>query len=572
MAKWFVYNKSADFKRIGEKYNIDQVVARVLINRDVAENDMAEYLNPAPEHLHDGSKMQDMFRGVSLIKDSIDKKHKIRIIGDYDVDGIQSTYILHQGLLRLGADVDYAIPDRVEDGYGINTSMVDKAHSEGVETIITCDNGIAAMDAIELAKEYNMTVVITDHHEIPYEDTDEGRKFILPPADAVINPHRQDCNYPFEKLCGAAVAWKFIEQLYIACGLSKDEAYVFVENAAFATVCDVMELVGENRTIVKLGLEQLNNTQNLGLDTLIKRCKLDNTNLSAYHLGFVLGPCLNASGRLDSATVAIELLEANSPIEAARLAEKLQSLNEERKNMTEMGIRIAEETILNEGMENDVVLVVYLPAVHESVAGIIAGRIRERFERPVFILVDAADEDGVKGSGRSLDGYSMYDKMCECRDLLDKFGGHPKAAGLSLKRENVDILRQRLNEQAGVTLEDLEPRIHIDVPMPFGYISTKLIKDLDLLEPFGNGNSKPIFAQKNVRILSHKSIGKTGQYKKLVLQDQQGFKIDALYFGDADRFDEVYAAKGGLMDVLYYPQINEFRGVASLQIVVTDIA
>lgn len=572
MAKWFVYNKSADFKRIGEKYNIDQVVARVLINRDVAENDMAEYLNPAPEHLHDGSQMQDMFRGVSLIKDSIDKKCKIRIIGDYDVDGIQSTYILHQGLLRLGADVDYAIPDRVEDGYGINTSMVDKAHSEGVETIITCDNGIAAMDAIELAKEYNMTVVITDHHEIPYEDTDEGRKFILPPADAVINPHRQDCNYPFEKLCGAAVAWKFIEQLYMACGLSKDEAYVFVENAAFATVCDVMELVGENRTIVKLGLERLNNTQNLGLDTLIKRCKLENTNLSAYHLGFVLGPCLNASGRLDSATVAIELLESTSPIEAARLAEKLQSLNEERKNMTEMGIRIAEETILNEGMENDVVLVVYLPAVHESVAGIIAGRIRERFERPVFILVDAADEDGVKGSGRSLDGYSMYDKMCECRDLLDKFGGHPKAAGLSLKRENVDILRQRLNEQAGVTLEDLEPRIHIDVPMPFGYISTKLIKDLDLLEPFGNGNSKPIFAQKNVRILSHKSIGKTGQYKKLVLQDQQGFKIDALYFGDADRFDEVYAAKGGSMDVLYYPQINEFRGVASLQIVVTDIA
>lgn len=572
MAKWFVYNKSADFKGIGEKYNIDQVVARVLINRDVAENDMAEYLNPAPEHLHDGSQMQDMFRGVSLIKDSIENNHKIRIIGDYDVDGIQSTYILHQGLLRLGADVDYAIPDRVEDGYGINTSMVDKAHSEGVETIITCDNGIAAMEAIELAKEYNMTVVITDHHEIPYEDTDEGRKFILPPADAVINPHRQDCNYPFEKLCGAAVAWKFIEQLYIACGLSKDEAYVFVENAAFATVCDVMELVGENRTIVKLGLERLNNTQNLGLDTLIKRCKLENTILSAYHLGFVLGPCLNASGRLDSATVAIELLESTSPIEAARLAEKLQSLNEERKNMTEMGIRIAEETILNEGMENDVVLVVYLPAVHESVAGIIAGRIRERFERPVFILVDAADEDGVKGSGRSLDGYSMYDKMCECRDLLDKFGGHPKAAGLSLKRENVDILRQRLNEQAGVTLEDLEPKIHIDVPMPFGYISTKLIKDLDLLEPFGNGNSKPIFAQKNVRILSHKSIGKTGQYKKLVLQDQQGFKIDALYFGDVDKFDEVYAAKGGLMDVLYYPQINEFRGVASLQIVVTDIA
>lgn len=572
MAKWFIYNKSADFKRIGEKYNIDQVVARVLINRDVAENDMAEYLNPAPEHLHDGSQMQDMFRGVSLIKGSIENNHKIRIIGDYDVDGIQSTYILHQGLLRLGADVDYAIPDRVEDGYGINTSMVDKAHSEGVETIITCDNGIAAMDAIELAKEYNMTVVITDHHEIPYEDTDEGRKFILPPADAVINPHRQDCNYPFEKLCGAAVAWKFIEQLYIACGLSKDEAYVFVENAAFATVCDVMELVGENRTIVKLGLERLNNTQNLGLDTLIKRCKLDNTNLSAYHLGFVLGPCLNASGRLDSATVAIELLESTSPIEAARLAEKLQSLNEERKNMTEMGIRIAEQTILDEGMENDVVLVVYLPDVHESVAGIIAGRIRERFERPVFILVDAADEDGVKGSGRSLDGYSMYDKMCECRDLLDKFGGHPKAAGLSLKRENVDILRRRLNEQAGVTLEDLEPRIHIDVPMPFGYISTKLIKDLDLLEPFGNGNSKPIFAQKNVRILSHKSIGKTGQYKKLVLQDQQGNNIDALYFGDADRFDEVYAAKGGLMDVLYYPQINEFRGVASLQIVVTDIA
>lgn len=572
MAKWFVYNKSADFKGIGEKYNIDQVVARVLINRDVAEKDMAEYLNPAPEHLHDGSQMQDMFRGVSLIKNSIDKKYKIRIIGDYDVDGIQSTYILHQGLLRLGADVDYAIPDRVEDGYGINTSMVDKAHSEGVETIITCDNGIAAMDAIELAKEYNMTVVITDHHEIPYEDTDEGRKYILPPADAVINPHRQDCNYPFEKLCGAAVAWKFIEQLYIACGLSKDEAYVFVENAAFATVCDVMELVGENRTIVKLGLERLNNTQNLGLDTLIKRCKLDNTNLSAYHLGFVLGPCLNASGRLDSATVAIELLESTSPIEAARLAEKLQSLNEERKNMTEMGIRIAEETILNEGMENDVVLVVYLPDVHESVAGIIAGRIRERFERPVFILVDAADEDGVKGSGRSLDGYSMYDKMCECRDLLDKFGGHPKAAGLSLKRENVDILRQRLNEQAGVTLEDLEPRIHIDVPMPFGYISAKLIKDLDLLEPFGNGNSKPIFAQKNVKILSQKSIGKAGQYKKLVLQDQQGNNIDALYFGDADRFDEVYAAKGGLMDVLYYPQINEFRGVASLQIVVTDIA
>ena len=473
MSKWFVYNKKADFKALGEKYNIDQVVARIIVNRDVKEEDMGEYLSPTKEYLHDGSTMKDMKQGVNIIKNAIDENKKIRIIGDYDVDGIQSTYILHQGLLRVGASVDYAIPDRVEDGYGINVNMVETAKENGVETIITCDNGIAARDAIKCAKELGMQVVVTDHHEIPFEDVDGKRRYILPEADAVINPHQVDCDYPFDKLCGAAVAWKFIEQLYEACGLTREDAYVFIENAAFATVCDVMELVGENRTIVKLGLNELNATKNMGIETLIRRCGLEDTELNSYHLGFVLGPCLNASGRLDSATVAIELLESTSPIQAAQLAEKLQQLNEERKTMTEIGIKNAQEAIEREGMEDDVVLVIYLPDIHESVAGIIAGRIRERYERPVFVLVNAADGDGVKGSGRSLDGYSMYEKMCECKDLLTKFGGHPKAAGLSLPKENVEKFRRALNENAGVTLSEVEEKVHIDVPMPFGYISEK---------------------------------------------------------------------------------------------------
>ena len=516
MAKWLMYSKRADFTAMGKKYQIDPVVARILVNRDLTEDAaITAFLHPSEKDLGDGKALKDMDVAVALLQKAIKEKKKIRIIGDYDIDGIQATYILHQGLLRLGAIVDYAIPDRIEDGYGVNIRLMEKCVADGIGLVITCDNGIAAADAIAYAKEAGIEVIVTDHHEVPYEMVEGKKVYHLPPADAVVDPKREDCMYPCKKLCGAVVAWKVIWVLYEAAGIARQEAMRFMENAAFATIGDVMELVEENRTIVALGIDRLRHTKNLGMQTLIARCDLAPEDISAYHVGFVLGPCLNASGRLDSATKALELLEAEDIESAAGLAETLRQLNEERKVMTEQGVAQAIAQIEQAADADAPVLVIYLPQVHESVAGIIAGRIRERYERPTFILVDAADGNGAKGSGRSVEGFSMYDEMCKCKELFSKFGGHPMAAGLSLPVENIDAFRTAINANTQMTKEEMQTLIHIDVPMPFSYISEELIGQLERLEPFGNGNPKPVFAQKNVCILRKMPIGKQKQFLRL---------------------------------------------------------
>lgn len=571
MAKWLVYNKRADFKAIGEKYHIDPVVARILVNRDVGDDaSIAAYLHPSKQDLGDAGLLQDMDKAIALLQKAIQQNTKIRIIGDYDIDGIQSTYILHQGLLRVGADADYAIPDRIEDGYGVNIRLMERCVMDGIGLVITCDNGIAAAEAIAYAKKEGMAVIVTDHHEVPYELVDGKKEYHLPPADAVIDPKREDCAYPCKKLCGAVVAWKVILQLYQQYGIPEEEAMAFIENAAFATIGDVMELVEENRTIVALGLERLRHTTNIGMQTLIARCDLPMENISAYHVGFVLGPCLNASGRLDSATKALQLLEAKDTAEAVRLAEELRQLNEERKVMTEQGIAQAIREIEQKELMRDAVLVVYLPAIHESVAGIIAGRIRERYERPTFVLVDAADGNGAKGSGRSVEGFSMYDEMCKCKELFSKFGGHPMAAGLSLPVENIDAFRTAINANTQMTKEEMQTLIHIDVPMPFSYISEELIGQLERLEPFGNGNPKPVFAQKNVRILRKMPIGKQKQFLRLTLQGEDGSRMEGLYFGERTVLEEIEGERG-CITITYYPQINDFRGRRSLQIVISNV-
>ena len=534
MAKWLMYSKRADFTAMGKKYQIDPVVARILVNRDLTEDAaITAFLHPSEKDLGDGKALKDMDVAVALLQKAIKEKKKIRIIGDYDIDGIQATYILHQGLLRLGAIVDYAIPDRIEDGYGVNIRLMEKCVADGIGLVITCDNGIAA-------------------------------------ADAVVDPKREDCMYPCKKLCGAVVAWKVIWVLYEAAGIARQEAMRFMENAAFATIGDVMELVEENRTIVALGIDRLRHTKNLGMQTLIARCDLAPEDISAYHVGFVLGPCLNASGRLDSATKALELLEAEDIESAAGLAETLRQLNEERKVMTEQGVAQAIAQIEQAADADAPVLVIYLPQVHESVAGIIAGRIRERYERPTFILVDAADGNGAKGSGRSVEGFSMYDEMCKCKELFSKFGGHPMAAGLSLPVENIDAFRTAINANTQMTKEEMQTVIHIDVPMPFSYIREDLISQLEILEPFGNGNPKPIFAQKNVRIMRKIPIGKQKQFLRMDLQGEDGFCMEGLYFGDVDAFEEIEREKG-CVTITYYPQINDFRGRRSLQIVISNV-
>lgn len=571
MAKWMMYSKKADFQEIAARHGVDQVIARILVNRGVTEEtQIRQYLHPSADDLMDGSRMRDMEKAVSLLRTAVTDRMRIRIIGDYDIDGIQATYILHQGLLRVGALVDYAVPNRMEDGYGLNVSMIEQCIADGVGLVVTCDNGIAAAEAIAAAKEAGLMVIVTDHHEVPYTMEQGHKCYHLPPADAIVNPKQADCPYPFKQLCGAAVAWKVIRQLYPVMGIAKKEADCFLENAAFATVGDVMQLQGENRSLVALGLKQLQQTSNLGMRTLIERCGIQGKMLSAYHIGFILGPCLNASGRLDSATKAIELLETSSAREAVALADALQSLNEQRKVMTEQGVKAAIAYVEDHAQSADAVLVVYLPKVHESVAGIIAGRLREQYERPVFVLVDAADGEGVKGSGRSVEGYSMYDEMCKCSELFTRFGGHPMAAGLSLPKENVDAFRRKINAVCELSTEQMQTVIHIDVPMPFSYLTPERIRQLDLLEPFGNGNPKPVFAQKNVTVLRRQPMGKNGQYTRMELRGEDGGQIEGLYFGDVKNVEDVLSEKGKIT-VAYYPQINTYRGTQKMQVVISQI-
>ncbi|MEY8495196.1 single-stranded-DNA-specific exonuclease RecJ [Lachnospiraceae bacterium 29-91] len=566
MEKWFVTMKKADFNEIAAKYHISPILARLIRNRDVAEDAQIDrYLNGTAADLYDGMGMKDMDRAVEILKEKIREHAPIRVIGDYDIDGVNASYILQKGLSGLGAVVDTDIPDRIRDGFGLNKMLVDKALEDGIDTIITCDNGIAASDEIAYGKDQGLTIIVTDHHEIPYLETGEGRNYQMPPADAVVDPHRPDCEYPFKGLCGAAVAYKLVEALYRA--MEKDLSGIrhLMEHVAIATVGDVMDLQGENRIFVKIGLNMLKSTRNAGLKALIECTGVPADRISAYHIGFVLGPCINASGRLDTAKRALALFNAEDAQEALRLAEELKELNDSRKDMTEQGVEQAVEMIENSSLKEDKVLVIYLPDCHESIAGIIAGRIRERYYRPVFVLTSA--EEGVKGSGRSIESYHMFEEMSRCRELFTRFGGHKLAAGLSLPEENVDVFRKQINELSGLTEEDLIEKVSIDMQLPLAYLSQKLVEELELLEPFGKGNPKPLFVEKGLRVISPRIVGKNQNVLKFQVEDARGLRMDAVYFGDVRACME-YMKQKNKMAFTYYPSVNEYMGRKRLQITV----
>ena len=568
MEKWMVYNKKADFQKIGSEFGIDPVIARLIRNRDIQDmKEIRSYLYGTLAEIPSPWKMKDMERAVQILQKKITQKKKIRIIGDYDIDGVTATCILLKGLKRLNANVDTYIPDRVKDGYGMHEHLIDKALEDGIDTILTCDNGIAAAAEIEYAKKEGLTVIVTDHHDIPFRDTEDGRIWIIPKADAVVNPKQNDCLYPNKNICGAVVAWKLIWALYERLGIDSDEIWDFLELAAIATVGDVMDLQGENRIIVKEGLKKLSSTSSEGLKALICVNNLEGAEITAYHVGFVIGPCINASGRLDTAARSLELLLADNMEDAMKLADDLYDLNQSRKAMTEQGKEQAIQSIEENNLGKDRVLVVYLPDCHESLAGIIAGRIREAYNKPVFVLTKGAD--GVKGSGRSIEAYSMYEELVKCSDLLTQFGGHPMAAGLSMEEKNVELFRRRLNDNCTLTEQDLIPKIMIDVPMPISYLSKKLTDQLKVLEPFGKGNSKPLFAQKNLRAVGICVFGRNRNVAKMLLIDENGIKMDAVYFGEAQEFVDFVQAHDTI-SVTYYPEINVFQGRENLQVVIKN--
>lgn len=572
MEKWFVAMKKADFNGIAEKYQISPIIARLMRNRDVIGDEAIDfYLNGTVEDLYDGLLMKDMDRAVDILKEKIEEGKKIRVIGDYDIDGVNATYILQQGLAGLGADVDTDIPDRIKDGYGLNQMLIDRALEDDVDTIITCDNGIAAMNEIAYGKENGMTIVVTDHHEVPYLEENGEKKYLLPPADAVVDPHRADCEYPFKGLCGAAVAYKLVEVLYRVSGKSEQEVEHLQEslmgNVAIATIGDVMDLVGENRVFVKKGLELLKTTKNEGLHALMQCTGVDTANLNTYHIGFVIGPCINAGGRLDTAKRALELLNASNRREAVTLAADLKELNDSRKEMTEEGVEEAVRQIESSSWKDDQVLVVYLPECHESIAGIIAGRIKERYYRPTFVLTKG--ETGVKGSGRSIEAYDMFAEMSRCRELFTKFGGHKLAAGLSLEEEKVEVFRKRINELADLTEEDLQMKVSIDMRLPFPYINEELIHELKILEPFGKGNGKPLFAESKLRVIQPRIFGKNRNVLKCRLEDQQGNQMEAVYFGEVEDCLRQMEKKQ-IMSFTYYPSINEYMGRRTIQLTIVN--
>ena len=572
MEKWFVAMKKADFNGIAEKYQISPIIARLMRNRDVIGDEAIDfYLNGTVEDLYDGLLMKDMDRAVDILKEKIEEGKKIRVIGDYDIDGVNATYILQQGLAGLGADVDTDIPDRIKDGYGLNQMLIDRALEDDVDTIITCDNGIAAMNEIAYGKENGMTIVVTDHHEVPYLEENGEKKYLLPPADAVVDPHRADCEYPFKGLCGAAVAYKLVEVLYRVSGKSEQEVEhlqeSLMENVAIATIGDVMDLVGENRVFVKKGLELLKTTKNEGLHALMQCTGVDTANLNTYHIGFVIGPCINAGGRLDTAKRALELLNASNRREAVTLAADLKELNDSRKEMTEEGVEEAVQQIESSSWKDDQVLVVYLPECHESIAGIIAGRIKERYYRPTFVLTKG--ETGVKGSGRSIEAYDMFAEMSRCRELFTKFGGHKLAAGLSLEEEKIEVFRKRINELADLTEEDLQMKVSIDMRLPFPYINEELIHELKILEPFGKGNGKPLFAESKLRVIQPRIFGKNRNVLKCRLEDQQGNQMEAVYFGEVEDCLRQMEKKQ-IMSFTYYPSINEYMGRRTIQLTIVN--
>lgn len=570
MEKWVVSAKKADFQEIGRKFGVDPVIARLIRNRDqITDQEIDAYLHGKMSGLHSWKLLKGMEELLDRLTEKIRGKKKIRIIGDYDIDGVCSTYILLKGLIRAGALADVDIPDRIKDGYGISRELIALAGEVGVDTIITCDNGISAIEQIGYAKELGMTVLVTDHHEVPYEEEEDGTvRSILPPADAIVNPKQPDCAYPFKGICGGMVAFKVIQGLYERMGIPEREIEELIPFAAIATVGDVMDLIDENRIIVREGLRRLQNPENEGLKALIRVNNLENREISAYHIGFVIGPCMNASGRLSTAKRALRLLLAEEPKEAATLAEDLKSLNDSRKDMTAKGVEEAVEMVEHTELKNDRVLVIYLPHCHESLAGIIAGRVRERYVRPTFVLTKGGE--GVKGSGRSIEAYHMFQELVKCKDLLTKFGGHPMAAGLSLPEENVEAFRRRLNENCTLTQEDMTEKIVIDVPMPMSYVTIPLIRQLSLLEPFGKGNTKPVFAQKDMKVLNFRVMGKNRNVVKMTLSDDYGFRAEGVWFGDGDEIANRLQEKEK-WDMIYYPSVNSYMGRDSIEMIIQNI-
>ena len=583
MEKWFVINKGADFAGIAKRFGISPVTARLIRNREVMGDEaIARYLKGGIGELYDPHLLLDSDRLTDILVQKISEQKKIRVIGDYDIDGVMSTYILYKGITRCGGSVDFQIPDRMKDGYGINENIIEKAVEDQIDTIITCDNGIAAIGEIAHAKSLGMTVLVTDHHEIPYTEERGERHYKRSEADAIVNPKQMECTYPYKNLCGAAVAWKVIQILYEKCDIAVEESYDFLENVAFATVGDVMDLTDENRILVREGLKRIHTTMNPGMRALILQNKLEPEQISSYHFGFVLGPCINASGRLETAKIALNLFLQEDVKKASEIAAELVDLNAQRKDMTAEGVELAMQQV-EEGNTGEKVLVVYLPDVHESLAGIIAGRIREACHKPTFVLTKS--EDGVKGSGRSIEAYSMYEELCKCQELFTKFGGHPMAAGLSLTEANVEIFREKINACCGLTEEDFIPKIKIDIPMPVDYPDISLVNELSLLEPFGKANVKPQFADKNLGIDRAVVVGKNQNVLKLTLKTERGKSISAVYFGDVEEFREYYGRKYGenevqqaflgrtnaiRMSVIYYPEINRYQGNESIQIVIKN--
>ena len=562
-AKWMLYAKKADFNAMADQFHISPVTARIIRNRDVCGDEaVRKFLYGTWKDLYSPYLLKDVEKAAGILLEKIETKKKIRIVGDYDIDGVCSTYLLYKALNRLGAVVDAEIPDRIKDGYGINIQIVETAAEDGVDTILTCDNGISAILQMQRAKELGLTVIVTDHHDIARED---GRD-LLPAADAIVNPKQSECGYPWKEICGAVVAYKLIQVLYEKAAVPQQEWLEMIEFAAIATVGDVMRLQDENRILVKEGLKRMPQTKSLGLKKLVEKNNLDITHLNAYHIGFVIGPCLNAGGRLQTAKLALQLLLSQDEQEAERLAVELKLLNDQRKDMTAQGLLQAAQQV-DERYMQDKVLVVYLPECHESLAGIIAGRLREKYHKPSFVLTRA--EDGVKGSGRSIENYHMFEALVEVKNLLVKFGGHPMAAGLSLKEENVDGFRLELNRRARLTEEDFIPKIWIDVPMPMDYVSEGLIQELELLEPFGQGNEKPQFAQKGLRIRSARVLGKNRNAVKLSLVTPDGMPMDGMIFTDGDAFMNEMGNRRG-MDAIYYPGINEYNGNRSLQVIIKE--
>lgn len=552
------------------KLKISPMTVRLIRNRGVdSAEEIETYLHGELKDLYDPRLMKGIKEATELIACKIQKGAKLRVIGDYDIDGVNATYILLAGLRRAGAVVDTVIPDRLKDGYGLNENLIRNAHRDGIDTILTCDNGIAAAEEIALGKELGLTIVVTDHHEVPYEETKEGtRQYRLPPADVIINPKQADCPYPFKKLCGAAVAYKFIQALYGQMGIPETEVLELLEFAAVATVGDIMDLCGENRILVKYGLQRLAQTGNLGYRALISVNGLDERKLTPYHVGFVLGPCINASGRLDTAKRALNLLNASTKEEAERLAGDLKALNDSRKELTIKGTEKAVELIEGSSLHRDRVLVVYLPECHESLAGIIAGRLRERYSRPCFVLTNG--EEGVKGSGRSTPCYSMFEEMTKVKDLFTKYGGHPMAAGLSLENGRVEEFRRRINEVCTLTAEDLVPFREFDGILHMQYAGEQLIRELELLEPYGKGNEKPLFAETSVQVRGARVLGKAKNVLKLQLHTAQGATAEGIYFGDAQEMLKRLEEKEQF-SILYYPDVNEYMGKRSIQIVITAI-